>query len=171
MFFPLLKKLPPKRPNLPAELFNTKDLPPEGEVEEEEEEKSAQTKKEQKCSPVKADDEASPEMVCEEETSSVQKRETHSNEMKGNEHKKIVFVFCNTLSVRNVRFWDEILLLRMLNCKHAYLTFNTCRYMSYFCKKTLVLYLGELCKAQLKRRVLHKNVRLMSQVNLIWYQT
>ncbi|XP_047467211.1 kanadaptin [Mugil cephalus] len=31
-------KLPPKRPNLPAELFNLKDLPPAGEEEEEEEE-------------------------------------------------------------------------------------------------------------------------------------
>ncbi|XP_040917335.1 kanadaptin isoform X2 [Toxotes jaculatrix] len=32
-------KLPPKRPNLPAELFNMKELPPGGEEEEEEEEK------------------------------------------------------------------------------------------------------------------------------------
>uniref|UniRef100_A0AAQ4PXP1 Solute carrier family 4 member 1 adaptor protein n=1 Tax=Gasterosteus aculeatus aculeatus TaxID=481459 RepID=A0AAQ4PXP1_GASAC len=31
-------KLPPKRPNLPAELFNMKELPPSGEEEEEEEE-------------------------------------------------------------------------------------------------------------------------------------
>ncbi|XP_012776794.3 kanadaptin isoform X2 [Maylandia zebra] len=31
-------KLPPKRPNLPAELFNMKELPPDGEEEEEEEE-------------------------------------------------------------------------------------------------------------------------------------
>ncbi|MED6286562.1 hypothetical protein CHARACLAT_007277 [Characodon lateralis] len=31
-------KLPPKRPNLPAELFNMKELPPAGEEEEEEEE-------------------------------------------------------------------------------------------------------------------------------------
>lgn len=110
MFFPLLKKLPPKRPNLPAELFNTKDLPPEGEVEEEEEEESAQTKKEQKCSPVKADDEASPEMVCEEETSSVQKRETHSNEMKGNEHKKIVFVFLQHIKCKKCAFlrWNIV---------------------------------------------------------------
>lgn len=34
----LLQKLPPKRPNLPAELFNMKELPPGGEEEEEEEE-------------------------------------------------------------------------------------------------------------------------------------
>uniref|UniRef100_A0A3B5LRZ5 Solute carrier family 4 member 1 adaptor protein n=1 Tax=Xiphophorus couchianus TaxID=32473 RepID=A0A3B5LRZ5_9TELE len=32
-------KLPPKRPNLPAELFNMKELPPTGEEEEEEEER------------------------------------------------------------------------------------------------------------------------------------
>ncbi|KAL6105129.1 slc4a1ap [Pungitius sinensis] len=34
-------KLPPKRPNLPAELFNMKELPPSGEEEEEEEEEEA----------------------------------------------------------------------------------------------------------------------------------
>lgn len=35
---PVLQKLPPKRPNLPTELFSTKELPPDGEEEEEEEE-------------------------------------------------------------------------------------------------------------------------------------
>ncbi|XP_028252165.1 kanadaptin [Parambassis ranga] len=35
-------KLPPKRPNLPAELFNMKELPPDGEEEEEEEEVEAE---------------------------------------------------------------------------------------------------------------------------------
>uniref|UniRef100_A0A3Q0RWN5 Solute carrier family 4 member 1 adaptor protein n=1 Tax=Amphilophus citrinellus TaxID=61819 RepID=A0A3Q0RWN5_AMPCI len=35
-------KLPPKRPNLPAELFNMKELPPGGEEEEEEEEEAAE---------------------------------------------------------------------------------------------------------------------------------
>lgn len=33
----VLQKLPPKRPNLPAELFNMKELPPGGEEDEEEE--------------------------------------------------------------------------------------------------------------------------------------
>lgn len=33
-----MQKLPPKRPNLPAELFNMRELPPGGEEEEEEEE-------------------------------------------------------------------------------------------------------------------------------------
>ncbi|MEQ2181037.1 hypothetical protein GOODEAATRI_007266 [Goodea atripinnis] len=43
-FSSLLQKLPPKRPNLPAELFNMKELPPAGEEEEEEaeEEKEAE---------------------------------------------------------------------------------------------------------------------------------
>lgn len=36
--FSPLQKLPPKRPNLPAALFNMKELPPGGEEEEEEEE-------------------------------------------------------------------------------------------------------------------------------------
>ncbi|KAF3844593.1 hypothetical protein F7725_007756 [Dissostichus mawsoni] len=35
-------KLPPKRPNLPAELFNMKELPPSGEEEEEEKEEEAE---------------------------------------------------------------------------------------------------------------------------------
>ncbi|XP_033967844.1 kanadaptin [Pseudochaenichthys georgianus] len=39
-------KLPPKRPNLPAELFNMKDLPPSGEEEEEEKEEEEAEKNE-----------------------------------------------------------------------------------------------------------------------------
>nr|XP_020470200.1 kanadaptin [Monopterus albus] len=39
-------KLPPKRPSLPAELFNMKELPPGGEEEEEEEEEKEAEKKE-----------------------------------------------------------------------------------------------------------------------------
>uniref|UniRef100_A0A3P8U6D1 Solute carrier family 4 member 1 adaptor protein n=1 Tax=Amphiprion percula TaxID=161767 RepID=A0A3P8U6D1_AMPPE len=38
-------KLPPKRPNLPAELFNMKELPPSGEEEEEEEEEEEAAEK------------------------------------------------------------------------------------------------------------------------------
>uniref|UniRef100_A0A673CAV5 FHA domain-containing protein n=1 Tax=Sphaeramia orbicularis TaxID=375764 RepID=A0A673CAV5_9TELE len=38
-------KLPPKRPNLPAELFNMKELPPGGEEEEEEEEEEKEVEK------------------------------------------------------------------------------------------------------------------------------
>uniref|UniRef100_A0A665V7G6 FHA domain-containing protein n=1 Tax=Echeneis naucrates TaxID=173247 RepID=A0A665V7G6_ECHNA len=41
-------KLPPRRPNLPAELFNMKELPPSGEEEEEEEEENATDKNEDK---------------------------------------------------------------------------------------------------------------------------
>ncbi|KAG7225165.1 hypothetical protein INR49_014796 [Caranx melampygus] len=40
-------KLPPKRPNLPAELFNMKELPPGGEEEEEDEEEQEEGKAEQ----------------------------------------------------------------------------------------------------------------------------
>ncbi|XP_039993299.1 kanadaptin [Xiphias gladius] len=39
-------KLPPKRPNLPAELFNMKELPPSGEEEEEDEEEEEAEKNE-----------------------------------------------------------------------------------------------------------------------------
>ncbi|XP_054894338.1 kanadaptin [Poeciliopsis prolifica] len=39
-------KLPPKRPNLPSELFNMKELPPEGEQEEDEEEEKEEEKEE-----------------------------------------------------------------------------------------------------------------------------
>ncbi|KAF3701503.1 Kanadaptin lung cancer oncogene 3 protein [Channa argus] len=39
-------KLPPKRPNLPAELFNMKELPPGGEEEEEDEEEEEKKEKE-----------------------------------------------------------------------------------------------------------------------------
>ncbi|KAM8834410.1 kanadaptin [Synchiropus picturatus] len=52
-------KLPPKRPNLPAELFNMKELPPGGEEEEEEEEEEEDEKMEAEKK------EESPE-VCEE---------------------------------------------------------------------------------------------------------
>ncbi|XP_042357305.1 kanadaptin [Plectropomus leopardus] len=41
-------RLPPKRPNLPAELFNMKELPPSGEEEEEEEEEEEAEKNEDK---------------------------------------------------------------------------------------------------------------------------
>lgn len=43
MFSPVLQKLPLKRPNLPIELFNMKELPP-GEEEEEEEEEAIDDK-------------------------------------------------------------------------------------------------------------------------------
>lgn len=41
LFLLFLQKLPAKQPNLPEELFNMKELPPDGEEEEEEDEEAA----------------------------------------------------------------------------------------------------------------------------------
>uniref|UniRef100_A0A3Q2X1L9 Solute carrier family 4 member 1 adaptor protein n=1 Tax=Haplochromis burtoni TaxID=8153 RepID=A0A3Q2X1L9_HAPBU len=49
-------KLPPKRPNLPAELFNMKELPPDGEEEEEEEEEEEKAQEEEEAVADKSED-------------------------------------------------------------------------------------------------------------------
>ncbi|XP_014878663.1 kanadaptin [Poecilia latipinna] len=49
-------KLPPKRPNLPAELFNMKELPPAGEEEEENEEEENEEEKEEEAADRSKDD-------------------------------------------------------------------------------------------------------------------
>nr|XP_043904031.1 kanadaptin [Solea senegalensis] len=75
-------KLPPKRPNLPAELFNMKELPPGEEEEEEEEEErdeeaeETEDKDDQLCPSSQAsNDEESSAAKCDESTSSKQQRE------------------------------------------------------------------------------------------------
>uniref|UniRef100_UPI003AAEABE1 kanadaptin n=1 Tax=Centroberyx gerrardi TaxID=166262 RepID=UPI003AAEABE1 len=94
-------KLPPKRPNLPAELFNMKELPPGGEEEEDEEEEEEQEEAAEKneddnnkeCASI-ADSNAEPlkssSSISQESGPSRRQREqpAQSHESKGQSHKQ-----------------------------------------------------------------------------------
>ncbi|XP_035023136.1 kanadaptin [Hippoglossus stenolepis] len=89
-------KLPPKRPNLPVELFNMKELAPTGEEEEEEEVEGAEKNEDnddEQCTSISESndesEESSPSMS-RESSSSRQQREkpAQSNELKEQSHKQ-----------------------------------------------------------------------------------
>ncbi|XP_031722603.1 kanadaptin isoform X2 [Anarrhichthys ocellatus] len=86
-------KLPLKRPNLPAELFNMKELPPSGEEEEEEEEAAAEEDEDddKECATIPETDseESGASMSLESTRSGQQRRQpARSQELKEQSHKR-----------------------------------------------------------------------------------